>query len=295
MRRGYADTSRGQIHYYTAGEGAPLVLLHASPRSSRVFFRLIPLLAKRFRVYAFDTFGFGASDPLPAGITMEGVALCVTEAMDSLQLGEVHLLGYHTGNKIGAALAANVAERVKKLVLVGMTHSLVVARGKRDAAILGLVEKVLEHEASPRGAKLLQQWATTFGAVSETWWKPQVIGKDDLSNEDLVDLEREVLDKIEARVSLDAIYRANFAFDFEAALRRISQPTLIIELATSHEKHLGRSGADVQSLMQRAELEVFEDTDRRVWDRQPEKIAWTVVSFLERADPDFELPNQRNN
>lgn len=282
MRRGYADTSRGQIHYYTAGEGTPLVLLHASPRSSRVFLRLMPLLAERFRVYAFDTFGFGGSDPLPAGITMEGVAGCVVEAMDSLELGAVHLLGYHTGNKIGAALAANHPDRVKKLVLVGMTHSLVVAREKRDAAIHGLVEKVLEQDASPRGVKLLKQWETTFDEVSKTWRKPEVIGKDDLSNDDLADLEREVLDKIEARVSLDAIYRANFAFDLEAALRRITHPTLIIELATSGEKHLGRSGADVQRLMQRAELEVFENTDRSVWDRQPEKVARSVLAFLER-------------
>src|SRR5688572_1240897 len=130
MRRGYADTSQGQVHYHTAGEGSPLVLLHASPRSARIYTRIIAHLARRHRVYAFDTLGFGASDPLPAGATMESLARCVTEAMDSLALPKAHLLGYHTGNKIGAALAANDAGRVDRFVLVGMTHSLVVERAK---------------------------------------------------------------------------------------------------------------------------------------------------------------------
>ena len=282
MRRGYADTSQGQVHYHTAGEGSPLILLHASPRSARIYMRIIPHLARRHRVYAFDTLGFGASDPLPAGATMESLARCVTEAMDSLKLPTAHLLGYHTGNKIGAALAANDAERVDRFVLVGMTHSLVVDRAKRDAAIHALVENVLEEPAQGDGAELLRQWARTFGSVSETWWKADVVGKAGLGADDLVLLEREVLDKIQARVSNDPIYRANFNFDMTEALGRIAAPTLIVELATKAEEHLGRQGEALQKLMQRAELVVFENIGRHVWEQESEKLATAIVGFLNR-------------
>ena len=63
VRRGYVDTRHGQVHYRESGKGAPLVLLHATPRSARVYTKLQALLAKRFHVIAPDTLGFGNSDP----------------------------------------------------------------------------------------------------------------------------------------------------------------------------------------------------------------------------------------
>ena len=45
MRRGYADTEVGQVHYVEAGEGPPVVLLHQTASSSVVYARTLPLLA----------------------------------------------------------------------------------------------------------------------------------------------------------------------------------------------------------------------------------------------------------
>lgn len=284
MHRGYASTSQGQVHYHTAGEGPPLVLLHATPRSSRIFERLTGLLSAQFRVFAFDTPGFGCSDPLPPAVSMEGLARIVVEALDSLALPKAHLLGYHTGNKIAAAVGSGHPQRVDRLVLVGMSHSLVVERSRREAAIHALVDGALDQpgQAQP---ELLRGWATTFAAVSETWWKPEVIGQQVLTAKDLAELEREVLDKIQARHSVDAIYRANFDFDFQAALAKVTAPTLVIELATAQEAHLKGSGAGVAGLVPRAELRVFDDTDRNVWEREPARISQAVTAFLAGADP----------
>ena len=41
MKRGYADTPEGQIHFRTDGAGEPVLLLHQSPRSSRMYVKLI--------------------------------------------------------------------------------------------------------------------------------------------------------------------------------------------------------------------------------------------------------------
>ncbi|NIR60047.1 MAG: alpha/beta fold hydrolase, partial [Gammaproteobacteria bacterium] len=65
LHRAFADTSLGQIHYRKAGEGPPLVLLHNTWLSSRMFFGVIPDLAREFTVYALDTLGQGDSDPAP--------------------------------------------------------------------------------------------------------------------------------------------------------------------------------------------------------------------------------------
>jgi branched-chain amino acid transport system substrate-binding protein len=77
MPRGYADTVLGQIHYRREGSGAPLLLLSASGRSSRMFSRLIPLIAPRLDTIALDTPGFGGSDPLPDGTSIEQIAEAV--------------------------------------------------------------------------------------------------------------------------------------------------------------------------------------------------------------------------
>ena len=48
MRRNYADTEVGQIHYRTVGEGEPIVMLHHTASSSITFHRVMPLLADRY-------------------------------------------------------------------------------------------------------------------------------------------------------------------------------------------------------------------------------------------------------
>src|SRR5690606_14891693 len=68
ITRHFAYTQDGRrIHYRRAGSGPPLVLLHASPSSSRVQIPLLRAWADDFTVIALDTPGFGLSDPLPGG------------------------------------------------------------------------------------------------------------------------------------------------------------------------------------------------------------------------------------
>ncbi|MFD0773088.1 alpha/beta fold hydrolase [Streptomonospora algeriensis] len=68
VRHQYATVRGHRIFYREAGpRHAPtLLLLHGFPTSSRMFRRLIPQLADRFRVIAPDHLGFGHSDTPPA-------------------------------------------------------------------------------------------------------------------------------------------------------------------------------------------------------------------------------------
>ncbi|WP_047870428.1 alpha/beta fold hydrolase [Nocardiopsis sp. RV163] len=68
IRHQYATVRGHSVFYREAGpRDAPvLVLLHGFPTSSRMFRRLIPRLADRFRVIAPDHLGFGRSDAPPA-------------------------------------------------------------------------------------------------------------------------------------------------------------------------------------------------------------------------------------
>ena len=111
MKRGYADTPQGQIHYTTAGEGEPLLLLHQTG-SSRHFWKLMPLLAEKYRTFSPDNLGSGNSDPLPPNVTIPDMARSIIAAMDFLGLEKAHVFGFHTGNKIATEMAAAWPSRV---------------------------------------------------------------------------------------------------------------------------------------------------------------------------------------
>ncbi len=117
LHKGYATTPHGQMHYAELGEGPPLVLIGETPRSSRFFEPILPLLAPRVRAIAFDLPGLGNSHPLPEPASVEAMAACVADALDAMGVAKAHLFGMHTGNKVAAALAADRPDLVDRLIL----------------------------------------------------------------------------------------------------------------------------------------------------------------------------------
>jgi pimeloyl-ACP methyl ester carboxylesterase len=257
MSRGYAETSVGQVHYRREGRGPTLLLFSASGRSSRMFTRLMPLIASRFDAIALDTPGFGGSDPLPEGATIEQLAEAFLAVLDQLGIARTHLYGLHTGNKIGAAMAARWPARIDRLVLAGQSHSLIPDQAKRNARILEIVREYVEtpeHETSPA----LADWASLFRRVSDLWWDRKLIGGGFPAAERAFAREL-VLDEIEA-VGTAGLYAANFAYDLGHDLARISVPTLVLEVATpAEDRAIGRQGPSVQALIPGSQLRTLEE------------------------------------
>lgn len=110
IRRGYVSVtvSPGKplmVHYRVAGAGPAVLLLHDSPRSSRLHEPLMKVLASRFRVYALDTPGYGNSDPLPcANPTIPDFAEALGATLDTMGLAQAPIYATHTSaKKIGRA------------------------------------------------------------------------------------------------------------------------------------------------------------------------------------------------
>ena len=285
MRRGYTDTVEGQIYFTETGEGPALILLHPSPQSSRVYGRLMPVMAERFRVVAFDTLGFGRSDPLPDGVTMERLGGSVVDAMTVLGIERAHLFGFHTGNKIAAALASARPDRVDRLMLCGQTHSLIADQSMRIAAFGPITDRYFEAmsaEAEADSAATAHfQWATEmFADMSRLWWDKRAIGEFGYRPELRRYLAARISDLLEAKPSAAAIYATNFGFDFEAALRRVVAPSLVIEVASKAEAHLGPQAARLAALMPNAQAATIEEGDREVLEMRTEEVARLILDFL---------------
>ena len=122
FRKGYVDTTEGQVHYRAAGEdaGPPVVFFHQTASSGAMFEAIMERLADRRRMIAFDTPGFGfsyAPDHVPAVAYYADV---LTEALQNLGEPTYHLCGHHTGGCIAVDIAARTAPaRTRSLILMG--------------------------------------------------------------------------------------------------------------------------------------------------------------------------------
>jgi pimeloyl-ACP methyl ester carboxylesterase len=136
IRFGYADTSRGQVHYATSGAaGAPAVLLfHQTPRSWDEYREVLPLLGRTHRAIAMDTIGFGHSAPAPEHSigTYADVAI---EFARVLGLDRVTAVGHHTGALVALEVAVQAPSLVSGLVLSSAPYYDEAARARPHTAI----------------------------------------------------------------------------------------------------------------------------------------------------------------
>ena len=106
------------IHYLAAGEGPPLVLLHALGESALDWRWVLPALAHTNRVYAPDLPGFGYSAKPSAEYSPAFFARFVGAYLDALGVERATLVGNSIGGLAALRLALSEPERVGALGLV---------------------------------------------------------------------------------------------------------------------------------------------------------------------------------
>lgn len=112
-----ADIDGEHIHYFRAGAGRPLLLLHGLLGGSFCWRRNMEALSQGHTVFAVDLPGHGESDaPCHLDCSMSAHAGRVSALMERLKLEEVDVLGCSWGGAIAIFLAAQSA-KVRSLVL----------------------------------------------------------------------------------------------------------------------------------------------------------------------------------
>jgi pimeloyl-ACP methyl ester carboxylesterase len=113
------DHRQGRLRYLTGGSGAPLVLLHTVRTQAEHFRHLIPLVQHHYTVYALDLPGMGYSQIVP-GASYEEPAMRagVKRLLAQLDLHDVTLLGESMGAVLALTAAADLPDRVRRVVAV---------------------------------------------------------------------------------------------------------------------------------------------------------------------------------
>jgi pimeloyl-ACP methyl ester carboxylesterase len=117
--RGSRDGYEGTLRYLKAGSGAPLVLLHTVRTQAEHFRLLVPQIADHYTVYALDLPGMGYSEIVPGASYEEpDLRAGVKRLLAELDLNDVTLVGESLGAVLALTTAADLPERVRRVVSV---------------------------------------------------------------------------------------------------------------------------------------------------------------------------------
>jgi pimeloyl-ACP methyl ester carboxylesterase len=208
IRKGYADSTGGQIHYRSAGQrrSLPLVLLHQTASDSSMYEALMLELSDSFWIVAPDIPGFGGSPPLREPATMAGYARALYSCLASLDIGSCWLFGHHTGASIAVQMEHDHPGFARKLALSGPT---LLSPAQRAA----LPDRAPPLSLKANGSHLTAVWERIFAKDPEA---------------PLELIQRETLLTLSAAGSYREAYEAVAAQDFAGQLATIRCHTLVL-------------------------------------------------------------------
>ena len=222
------DVGSVRLHVAEAGEGPPLVLLHGWPQHWWSWRRLIPRLARTYRVIAPDLRGWGWSTAPPGDYAKATFAADIIALLDVDGHGRVRILGHDWGGYVGFLLALDYPERVERLVALDIAPPWPGSPRPRQLALpffasyqFLLASPWLGWRTMTAGPKFIRGFIRAGSASSARW-----------DDKELDVYAHVLLEPARARAS-SACYRTFLTREAPAALRRgdrsteLSTPTLL--------------------------------------------------------------------
>lgn len=257
-----------EIGYIEAGDmAAPaIVLLHGIGSNATGFRFVMPLLARRFRVVAWDAPGCGRSaelrDETPAVADYPDV---LAGLLDALGIARCHLAGSSFGSLVAIHFAARHPDRVATLCLLAPTTGL---GGQPPEAGAAMVKKRLDDLVALGVEGLAAQRA------------PLLLGPNPSAEARAA--AAELLRSIRARGYGQA---ARFVARADAlkAAAHVKAPTLVVCGDQDRVTPLAANAQVLQAAIPGAELAVFPGIGHFVKLEAPTALAERMVRFIERS------------
>src|SRR5258706_15712231 len=115
-KSGLARINNAQIYYEVAGEGDPLVMIHAGVADSRQWNNEFTYFAKYFRVLRYDMRGYGKSEPVEGEFSHLQDLAALLDHLDFQQ--SLALMGCSMGGRLSIDFALTYPLRSRALIMV---------------------------------------------------------------------------------------------------------------------------------------------------------------------------------
>ncbi|VDC24939.1 alpha/beta fold hydrolase [Pseudogemmobacter humi] len=151
-------TPDGTSYSLSGPEGAPvLVLIHGLGLTRQIWQDLLPQLAARFRVIAYDLSGHGDSAPPPAKPVLRDLSEQLARLLDHLGIGRAALAGFSLGGMVARRFAQDHPSRVTALAILHSPHR---RTPEAQAAILARVAQAERGGPADTVEAALRRWFT---------------------------------------------------------------------------------------------------------------------------------------
>ena len=209
IRKAYADTSMGQVHYRIGGQGKPLLLGHQDPQSALQFLYVIPLLIDAgFQVIAPDMPGYGLSEGTTEPPSIPEYADVLKQLLDHLSIDKAIVIGHHTGASMACQMAYASPDRVERLVIHGLPWYTTEEREER------LARPHMDFSAKADGSHLSDLWG--------------LIEKMSRGVSTLESSHMAALHTLWAGEKHWYAHHAAFSYDMTDAIKAVRAPTLVV-------------------------------------------------------------------
>jgi pimeloyl-ACP methyl ester carboxylesterase len=231
VRRSYAESRFGQIHVSTAypsgggfDERTPVVCLHHSGGSGRLFAPILRELGHDRSVYAPDLPGHGNSDAANSKTSVVDIAAAIADFIDSLRLRNVDLAGYQLGALVAAELAITRPQLIRRVLLWGVP-----SYAAQDRA--ALLQNVPSPGSRDDGSDVSDEWrrllerrgpGATIGALAD-----------------------ELGDRLRAGSNGTRAFAAMVEYPVSERLPLVKQSALVLRLKDEFWEHSGRARASL--------------------------------------------------
>jgi 3-oxoadipate enol-lactonase len=118
----YAVNGRTKLYWEEHGSGPPLLLIMGLSFTHEMWFRVLPYLASRYRVLAFDNRGMGRSDVPRGPYLIRQMADDARAILDAAGVAAADVVGASMGGMIAQELALLSPQRVSRLILACTSH-----------------------------------------------------------------------------------------------------------------------------------------------------------------------------
>ena len=260
VKRGFAKTPEGHIHYTMTGQGKPVLLLHQTPRSWDEYRDVLPIIGKKYWAIAMDTIGFGDSYKPEKKGSIEQYAQGVIRFLDAMSIDRTSIVGHHSGGVIAVDVAASYPERIDKLVLSSTPYVDADDRKRRKTR-----PPIDEVEFKEDGSHLTELWQKRMPFYPTN--RPDL-------------LTRFVIDALKAGNRAEEGHQAVSEYRMEDKTPLIKSPTLVVA-GTEDPFSFPRMGPLSQSI-KGSKPAVIQGGMVPVVDQMPEEFAKVVMDFLDR-------------
>ncbi|HXA28056.1 MAG TPA: alpha/beta hydrolase [Candidatus Angelobacter sp.] len=268
---GEENSGRIELYYEDHGSGAPVVLIHGYPLSTRAWDRQVPaLLDAGYRVIAYDRRGFGNSSRPATGYDYDTFAADLARLMDDLDLRDATLVGHSMGTgEVTRYLARYGSARVARGVLVSPIPPFLLQTSDNPE---GLPQSVFDGFMQ---AAIADTPAWMKGFLDSFYNMDMLRGK--LVSEQAFQASWNLAVSASATAAVACV--PTWETDFRADLAKLDVPILVIDGNADWVLPFEKTGQRLPGLITDVRLVVIEGG--------PHAICWTHADEVNRALLDF--------